>query len=130
MCCLRERFWTHRCNRLDLPDLFPLIRYEDKHVYIKHELAASFAEKPLKEWIELAKGSDACLAPVLNYDEALATEQAKSDEMVLEIEDPELGNYKTMGFVPKFSKTPCAFYRRAPRLGEHTEEVLNELVKE
>ena len=122
--------WTNLCNLLERPDLIPLIRDEDKHVYIKHELAASFAEKPLKEWIELAKGSDACLAPVLNYDEALATEQAKSDEMVLEIEDPELGNYKTMGFVPKFSKTPCAFYRRAPRLGEHTEEVLNELVKE
>ena len=67
---------------------------------------------------------------MLNYDEALATEQAKADEMVLEIEDAELGNYKTMGFVPKFSKTPCAFYRRAPRLGENTEEVLNELVKE
>lgn len=128
--CLEEKFWTNLCNLLERTDLIPLIRDEDKHVYIKHELAASFAEKPLKEWIELAKGSDACLAPVLNYDEALATEQAKADEMVLEIEDAELGNYKTMGFVPKFSKTPCAFYRRAPRLGENTEEVLNELVKE
>ena len=127
--CLEEKFWTNLCNLLERPDLIPLIRDEDEHVYIKHELAALFAEKPLKEWMELAKGSDACLAPVLNYDEALATEQAKADEMVLEIEDAELGNYKTMGFVPKFSKTPCAFYRRAPRLGENTEEVLNELVK-
>jgi crotonobetainyl-CoA:carnitine CoA-transferase CaiB-like acyl-CoA transferase len=47
----------------------------------------------------------------------------------LEIDDPELGNYKTMGFVPKFSKTPCAFYRRAPRLGENTEEVLKDIAE-
>jgi len=59
----------------------------------------------------------------------VAAEQAKADEMVLEIEDAELGNYKTMGFVTKFSATPCAFYRRAPRLGEHTEEVLKEILK-
>ena len=39
----------------------------------------------------------------------------------------ELGDYKTMGFVPKFSATPCRFYRRAPRLGEHTEEILREI---
>ena len=66
---------------------------------------------------------------MLNYDEAVAAEQVKADEMVLEIEDPELGNYKTMGFVPKFSATPCSFYRRAPRLGEHTEELLKEISK-
>ena len=67
---------------------------------------------------------------MLNYDEAVTAEQVKADEMVLEIEDKELGAYKTMGFVPKFSATPCAFYRRAPRLGEHTEEVLKEILGE
>ena len=126
--CLEEKFWANLCNRLERPDLIPLIQDESEFIYIKHELSAIFAERPLKEWMELAKGSDACLAPVLNYDEALATEQAQADEMVLEIEDAELGNYKTMGFVPKFSKTPCAFYRRAPRLGENTEEVLEEIL--
>ena len=126
--CLEEKFWANLCNLLERPDLIPLIQDESEFIYIKHELSAIFAERPLKEWMELAKGSDACLAPVLNYDEALATEQAQADEMLLEIEDAELGNYKTMGFVPKFSKSPCAFDRRAPRLGENTEEVLEEIL--
>ncbi|HAT97907.1 MAG TPA: CoA transferase, partial [Acidaminococcaceae bacterium] len=93
------------------------------------ELATVIAGKTMREWVELAKGSDACFAPVLNYDEALASEQAKADEMVLDVEDEELGKYKTMGFVTKFSGTPCALYRRAPRLGEHTEEILKEIAK-
>ena len=128
--CLEEKFWTKLCNVLARPDLVTVIRDEKNYPMLKEELAAIIAGKTLAEWAELAKGSDACFEPVLNYDEAVATEQAKADEMVLDIEDPELGHYRTMGFVPKFSKTPCAFYRRAPRLGENTEALLKEIKKE
>jgi len=127
--CLEEKFWKNLCRVLERPDLVPAIREEDKYPWLKQELATVIAGKTMGEWVELAKGSDACFAPVLNYDEALASEQAKADEMVLDVEDEELGKYKTMGFVTKFSGTPCALYRRAPRLGEHTEEILKEIAK-
>jgi len=125
--CLEEKFWTNLCNLFERPELIPMIRDEDEYPWLKQEIASIIASKTLKEWMELARGADACLAPVLDYDEALHTEQARADEMVLEVEDPELGKYKTMGFVPKFSATPCALYRRAPRLGEDTEEILKEI---
>ena len=127
--CLEEKFWTKLCKVLDRPDLVTAIRDEKNYPMLKEELAAIIAGKTMAEWAELARGSDSCFEPVLNYDEAVATEQAKADEMILEIEDPELGSYRTMGFVPKFSKTPCAFYRRAPRLGEDTEDLLKEITE-
>ena len=127
--CLEEKFWKNLCRVLERPDLIPAIREEDKYPWLKQELATVIAGKTMREWVELAKGSDACFAPVLNYDEALASEQVIADEMVLDVEDEELGKYKTMGFVTKFSGTPCALYRRAPRLGEHTEEILKEIAK-
>ena len=127
--CLEEKFWKNLCRVLERPDLVPAIREEDKYPWLKQELATVIAGKTMREWVELAKGSDACFAPVLNYDEALASEQVIADEMVLDVEDEELGKYKTMGFVTKFSGTPCALYRRAPRLGEHTEEILKEIAK-
>ena len=127
--CLEEKFWKNLCRVLERPDLVPAIREEDKYPWLKEELATVIAGKTMREWVELAKGSDACFAPVLNYDEALASEQVIADEMVLDVEDEELGKYKTMGFVTKFSGTPCALYRRAPRLGEHTEEILKEIAK-
>ena len=129
MGCLEEKFWAKLCKVLGRPDLVTEIRDGKNYPRLKQELTDIIAEKTLEEWTELAKGSDACFEPVLNYDEAVTTEQATADEMVLEIDDPELGNYKTMGFVPKFSKTPCAFYRRAPRLGENTEEVLKDIAE-
>ena len=127
--CLEEKFWAKLCKVLERPDLVTAIRDEKNYPMLKEELTAIIAGKTMAEWAELARGSDACFEPVLNYDEAIATEQAKADEMVLEIEDPELGNYRTMGFVPKFSKTPCAVYRRAPRLGEDTEYLLKEIAE-
>ena len=127
--CLEEKFWKNLCGVLERPDLIPVIQDETKYPWLKDELTAIIATKTMEEWVELAKGSDSCFAPVLNYDEALATGQAMADEMVLDVEDPELGNYKTMGFVTKFSATPCQLYRRAPRLGEHTEEILSEIAE-
>ncbi|MBO6264540.1 MAG: CoA transferase [Acidaminococcaceae bacterium] len=127
--CLEEKFWKNLCGVLERPDLVPVIQDETKYPWLKDELTAIIATKTMEEWVELAKGSDSCFAPVLNYDEALATGQAMADEMVLDVEDPELGNYKTMGFVTKFSATPCQLYRRAPRLGEHTEEILSEIAE-
>ena len=127
--CLEEKFWKNLCGVLERPDLIPVIQDETKYPWLKDELTAIIATKTMEEWVELAKGSDSCFAPVLNYDEALATGQAMADEMVLDVEDPELGNYKTMGFVTKFSATPCQLYRRAPRLGEHTEEILGEIAE-
>ena len=127
--CLEEKFWKNLCGVLERPDLVPVIQDDTKYPWLKDELTAIIATKTMEEWVELAKGSDSCFAPVLNYDEALATGQAMADEMVLDVEDPELGNYKTMGFVTKFSATPCQLYRRAPRLGEHTEEILGEIAE-
>ena len=127
--CLEEKFWKNLCGVLERPDLIPVIQDETKYPWLKDELTAIIATKTMEEWVELAKGSDSCFAPVLNYDEALATGQAIADEMVLDVEDQELGNYKTMGFVTKFSATPCQLYRRAPRLGEHTEEILSEIAE-
>ena len=127
--CLEEKFWKNLCGVLERPDLIPVIQDKTKYPWLKDELTAIIATKTMEEWVELAKGSDSCFAPVLNYDEALATGQAMADEMVLDVEDPELGNYKTMGFVTKFSATPCQLYRRAPRLGEHTEEILGEIAE-
>ena len=45
-------------------------------------------------------------------------------EMLVEISDPELGVVKNIGIPVKLSKTPGRIRSRAPKLGEHTEEIL------
>ena len=47
-------------------------------------------------------------------------------EMVVDLEDPELGRLRHIGIPVKLSTTPGQIRRRAPALGEHSREVLRE----
>ena len=125
--CLEEKFWREFCHVLGRPDLIPALEKEEDYAALTEEIGRVIATRTLAEWVAAAEEHDACLEPVLRFDEALALEQTKADEMVLEIDDPRYGTYRQMGFVPKFSATPCAVYRPAPALGEHTDEILGAL---
>jgi crotonobetainyl-CoA:carnitine CoA-transferase CaiB-like acyl-CoA transferase len=46
--------------------------------------------------------------------------------MVVETDHPALGHLRTLGSPIKLSATPPDVSRRAPQLGEHTVEVLQE----
>jgi len=52
--------------------------------------------------------------------------RVKARDMVVETEHPTLGTVKTLGSPIKMSATPPDVSRRAPQLGEHTNEVLRE----
>ena len=66
-------------------------------------------------------------APILNYEESLVTEQARAREMVIEIDHPIEGRVKALGFPVKLTGTPQQVRFPAPLLGQHTEEVFEEL---
>ena len=49
--------------------------------------------------------------------------------MVVEMEHPVTGKYKVVGSPMKLSKTPVQYRISPPRLGEHTEEILRDILK-
>ena len=63
---------------------------------------------------------------MLHYDEVYTDPQILARDMVVETVHPVTGPFRTMGVPVKLSATPGAVRRAAPRLGEHTDEVLNE----
>jgi formyl-CoA transferase len=52
---------------------------------------------------------------------------ARAIGLVVEVEDPTLGPELVTGPPMRFSRTPALTSRPAPRLGEHTREVLDEI---
>jgi len=64
--------------------------------------------------------------PVLYYDEVFTDPQILARQMVVETNHPVTGPFHTLGVTVKLSDTPGSIRRAAPRLGEHTDEVLNE----
>lgn len=122
--CLEKKFWRNLCLAIERQELVDLIDDETKHPYLKEQLAAVFAQRTMEEWTEHLAGRDTCVTPVLDFAEACAAEQTRANEMVLDVDDPELGSYKQLGFAMKLSETPAALQKRAPMLGEDTEAVL------
>lgn len=127
--CLEKKFWRNLCMGLGKEELIDMIDDESNHPYLKEQLAAAFKQKTMREWEEFFADKDACVTPVLNFKEAVESEQVQANEMVLNVQDDELGEYQQLGFAMKLSKTPAQLNKRAPRLGEDTEKILAQLKK-
>jgi crotonobetainyl-CoA:carnitine CoA-transferase CaiB-like acyl-CoA transferase len=105
------RFTTNTLRVRNLPELVVLIEAVTK--------TAARAE-----WLEKLDAAGIPCGPILNYQDALATPQAVAREMTTEVDHPILGRVRTVGTPIKMSATPLDPSRRAPMLGEHTDEVL------
>ncbi len=127
--CLEKKFWRNLCIGLGREELIDMVDDESNHPYLKEQLAEAFKQKTMREWEEFFADKDACLTPVLNFKEAVESEQVQANEMVLNVQDDELGEYQQLGFAMKLSKTPARLNKRAPRLGEDTEKILAQLKK-
>ena len=96
----------------------------DAHVAIQ----AVFMERTRAEWAAFAGEHDCCLEPVLDLDEALASDLVREREMVVELDQPGAERpVRLLGAPVKLSRTPADTNRLpGPGLGEHTEQVLRE----
>jgi formyl-CoA transferase len=83
-------------------------------------------EQPKAHWLAAFEARGIPCGPINTYPEAFADPQVRSRDMVVELEHPTLGHMPTLGSPIKMSDTPPVVHRRAPLLGEHTEEVLRE----
>jgi alpha-methylacyl-CoA racemase len=59
-------------------------------------------------------------------DEALDSELVKEREMLVELDQPQIGPVRQLGIPIKLGRTPGRVEQPAPALGEHTDEVLRE----
>lgn len=59
--------------------------------------------------------------------EFMESEFAKETASYVDIEDPELGVLRHLNYPAKFSETPADVSRRAPKLGEHNQQILEKL---
>ncbi len=106
-------------NREDLCKFDTLSRRLENKEYIVKELQAIFRTNTREYWVKLLSDADVPVAPVLNLAEAF---QNFGNALVY-----EESNMKYIGFPVKSDNISLGHKSRAPRLGEHTEEILLEL---
>ncbi len=120
---LEPKFWQAFCAGTDREDL--LQHQFDKPGSDGHaKIAEVFRAKTKAEWAAFNDEHDCCVEPVLDLDEALSSQLTEEREMVVSLDQPQLGEVRLLGMPVKFSRTPGDATRPAPALGEHTREVL------
>jgi len=130
--CNKEKFWAALVDALELPAVAADPRFATFPDRLRHKdallpiLKARFAERTTVQWLARLRGRVPC-APVNTLAEALADEQLQARGMIVEVEHPVLG---TLREVASPVRTEGAGRRPAPapRLGEHTEPVLSQLL--
>ncbi|MCW6533376.1 CaiB/BaiF CoA transferase family protein [Sphingomonas lycopersici] len=92
------------------------------------DLAPTFLTRTRQEWIDALLGAGVPAAPILDYGEAVTSEQAIAREMVMTVKHPVEGEFKALGFPVKMRGTPQAVRLPPPLLDEHGDEIRRELV--
>jgi formyl-CoA transferase len=80
------------------------------------------------EVMELCNKHDIPVGPILSMKELAEESSLRATGTVVEVEHPTRGQYLTVGNPIKLSDSP-ADVRRSPLLGEHTDEVLREVLR-
>jgi crotonobetainyl-CoA:carnitine CoA-transferase CaiB-like acyl-CoA transferase len=89
-------------------------------------LAPEMRKLSTAEFIERARKSNVPFAPSYGVDEFLADPQTLHNETVFVSEDPRFGAARYLRHPVRYEQTPASLRRHAPRLGEHSDEVLRE----
>ena len=119
----------------DPPELAQNPDYQDHWGRCRHAreivrfLDPLFASQPRDYWLDrlTAKG-DLPVCPINTTEEACYDEQALINEYITNYDHPSYGKLRIPGFPVTLSETPARIHRPAPEFGEHTEQLMIDLL--
>lgn len=90
-------------------------------------LACRFQEKTTEQWISTLEAKGVLCAEIKTYEQAAEDPQVLANNMVLEVEHPEVGTLRILGTPIRLQDTFVPFRYAPPKLGEHNTEILMEI---
>ncbi len=127
-----NRLFHRLCEVLGQPEWTTRPEYADDTCRVRNraELIAGIEAltvgQSCSEWLTRFTDAGVPCGRINNYAEAFDDAQVQARSMVVDVMHPTLGNLRTLGSPIKMSETPPRVDRCAPRLGEHTDEILRE----
>ncbi|MEI7782762.1 MAG: CoA transferase [Betaproteobacteria bacterium] len=122
------------CDAIERPDLSVDPRFASNQSRVKNraaivaELSQVFSQRSTEQWIAILEKADIPCAPVNELADAYEELRSTSPDMVTQVQHPQLGGLTQLGVPFRFSNCGGDIRRPPPMLGEHTEEVLAQLL--
>jgi len=131
--CQTDAFYQELVTRMELPELASDDRFTTMTGRLEHKavLLASLEERfrqlPVAAWLARLEGA-VPVAPVNDLANALEDRQVKALKLVVDYEHPDFGSVRQVG-APVQTAGTSRPPSPAPRLGEHTAELLQQLTQ-
>jgi crotonobetainyl-CoA:carnitine CoA-transferase CaiB-like acyl-CoA transferase len=115
------------------PDLKSDPRFIDNTARVKHrneldEIIGTFiAQRSQAANLALFEAAGVTAGPVSSVADLTDDPYVTGREVIVEVEDRDMGSVPMPNIIPRFSAMTDGFRRPAPRLGEHTEDLRREL---
>jgi len=129
-----ERQWAILCDAIGQPDLKDDPRFADNGTRVHNRAAlreildTAFLARDANDWLAQFRQAGLPCGPINSIPEVFAHPQAKARELATEVEHATAGTVRFPGFPYKLSTTPAQVRLPPPMLGQHTEQVLEEVL--
>ncbi len=129
-----DRLWEKLCDIIGRPELKADDRFKSNSLRTQNfkalypYLDSAFQSKTTAEWIADLEAAGIPCGPINTIDKAVTDPQVLARDMIVETDHPVAGPVKMAGVPIKMSVTPGSVDTPAPLLGQHTAEILQQLL--
>jgi formyl-CoA transferase len=128
-----EGMWKRLCNVIDRKDLLAAPEFKDNEGRAKNRarlnaaLNEVFSTRKSGQWVDTLNEAGVPCGPIYKMDEVFADPQVQHIGAAAEVSHPRLGRSRIVAQPAKLSRTPASIAAATPEIGQHTEEILQEL---
>jgi formyl-CoA transferase/CoA:oxalate CoA-transferase len=129
-----QKLWQKFCPTIGRPELVDDPRYRNTVDRMNNRdtlipvLQEVFLTRSYEEWEPLLLANDIPVGAINNIAQVIAHPQVKARSALLEVDHPKVGKVKVVGSPVRLSKTPAKKPSPSPAHGQHTAEVLHEVL--
>jgi CoA:oxalate CoA-transferase len=126
--------WAKLCRVLGRDDLIHDPRFENNNLRTENRpelsaiLTAELIQKTTSEWIGICEKADIPYSRINNIKEICEDPVIRHRNMLVTVDQPGVGPVRITGSPIRLSETPGRVETPAPLLGEHSVEVLREIL--
>lgn len=128
-----DRLFVRLCRAMNHPEWSDDPRFATNEARVQHRdillptLEAVIATDTMTAWERKLEAAGVAVAPINRMDQVFQDPQVLHSQQVVTMKHPTAGEIRLVGPAVTYSLTPAQMTTPPPRLGEHTEEVLQAL---
>jgi crotonobetainyl-CoA:carnitine CoA-transferase CaiB-like acyl-CoA transferase len=135
LACGNDNLYRKFCEAAGRPELAEDPRFATNGARVENRaemtrlLAQVFAQRTTREWVDALEAAGVPNGPINDVAQVFQEPQVKARGVKIELEHPVAGKLPLVASPMRFSGTPLEHSLAPPTLGQHTDEILREVLK-